>query len=271
MAITGGVKFFEKSSALLKDGATVTASTGGGSEDNILSMNKYLRWDSVGSDDATAETLTIAIPSAAIDRIFIVDHNLKDYSITYGSGASAFTNVVGVNGAKSGIVETAYSLDTSYYEFDEVVTDQINITATKTQIADAQKYIHIFIATKEIGTLEGYPEVTPSLDANESRAKLQNGKYITQKNFEVFDGELELGYISQNDVDIMNSAYESQDPFIIWLCGGRYGNSNFSIDLKNWRLKDVFQVQTFGDMRTTFNSNVYVNNPFVELRMAEEI
>lgn len=271
MTINGGVKFFDKSLCLFKDGTTVVASTGGGSEDNILSMNKYLRWDSVGSDDATAETLTITMPSAAIDRIFIVDHNLKDYSITYGAGASAFTNVVGVDGAKSGIVETAYALDTSYYEFDEVTTTQINITATKTQVADQQKYIHIFIATKEIGTLDGYPDLLPVADANESRAQLQNGKYITQKSFEVFSSKLDLEYISQGDVDIFNAVYERQEPFIIWLCGGKYGSGNFSISFKNWRLKDVYQVQTFGAINTTWNNNVYVNNPKMQIRVAEEI
>ena len=93
MAISGGIKFFSKSKCLKKDGGSVTASTGSGG-DNVISLNRYVRWDSVGSDDTTTETLVITFPSTTFNRLMIVDHNLKEFDVTYGAGATAFTNVV---------------------------------------------------------------------------------------------------------------------------------------------------------------------------------
>jgi len=271
MTISGGIKVFEKSSSLFKDSGNATASSADGSVDNILSMNRNLRWDSVGSDDTTAETITITFDSTTISRIFIVDHNLKDFSITYGASPTAFTNVVGVDGSKSGIVETAFSENTSYYEFDQVTTTQINITSTKTQIVDAQKYITIFVTTDEIGTFEGFPNVIPFSDANEKRSQVVTGKYITQENFETFNAQLRVEYTNQADIDIIDSMYESQEPFLIWLCGGKYGAANFSVDFKNWRLKDLYQVQTYDKTRTIWRGNVYIGSPVTSIKLAEEV
>ena len=271
MTISGGIKFFDKSKCLLKDGAAVAASSGDASADYALSMNRYLRWDSVGSNDSTAETLVVTFPSATIDRILLVDHNLKDFSITYGAGASAFSGVVGIDGAGSGIVETAFTQDTAYYEFTPVTTTRINITATKTQIANAQKYITLIAATEEIGTLEGYPVITPTISSNEKRAQTIGGKYITQKSYEVFGAKLALEHTSQDDINILNTIYEAQDPFLIWPCGGKYGTTNFSVDFKSWRLKDLYQVQTFGQISNTFRKSIYTSSPITTITVGEEV
>lgn len=271
MTITGGIKFFEKSVCLSKDGATIVASSGNAASSNILSMNRYLRWDSVGSDDTTAETLTITFASATINRIFISDHNLKDFSITHGAGATSFVNVVGVNGSLSGIVETAFSESGAYYEFDSVTTTQINITATKTQIVDAQKFINVFIATEELGTFVGFPIPNIKTDANEKSATVQTGKKITQKNFEVFRGRFSFEYTEQADITLLNTLYERQEPFLIWLCGGKFGGQSFSVAFKNWRLKDVYQVQTSGSINTNFRNNIYTSSPMTNITVAEEV
>jgi len=252
MTISGGMKVFKKSSSLYKNSGNATASSGNGSADNMLSMHRYLRWDSIGSNDATPETITITFPSTTIDRIFLIDHNLKNFTITYGVGATSFAGVVGIDGVKSGIVETAFAEDTAYYEFNAVTTTQINITANTTQIVDAQKYINMVLTTQEVGTFIGYPEITPSLDANERRSQVLTGKYITQKNFEVFKGRLAIEHTNQADIDLVNYMYESQEPFLIWLCGGKYGTESFSVEFKNWRLKDVYQVQTADAIQTKF-------------------
>lgn len=271
MAITGGIKFFEKSKCLSKDGATIVASSGDSASAYMLSMNRYFRWDSVGSDDTTTETITITFPSTTISRLCITDHNLKDFSVTYGAGASAFANVVGIDGATSGIAETAFTENTAYYEFDSVTTTQLNISATKTHIVDAQKYINMIIATEEIGTLAGYPEIKANTSANEKRAKTNSGRYKTQKGYEVFEAKLESEYTSQDDIDIFNTLFEAQEPFLIWPCGARYGVSNFSVDIKNWRLKDIYQVQTFSSINTDWRGGIYISSPFTRLRVTEEV
>lgn len=271
MSIIGGIKFFDASKCLFKNGASAVASSASDSANFILSTNKYIRWDSVESDDATTETITITFDSAQINRLFLVDHNFKSYTITYGSTPTDFINVTGLTGSISGIVETDYNLDTSYYEFDSVNTTQINITVTTTQVVDAQKYLNIFVVSKEVGTFEGYPNVTPSLNSNEKIAKTVTGKYVTQKNFEIFSCDISLEHTSQNDIDIISSVYDDQSPFLIWLCGGKYGTSNFSVALKNWRLKDLYQVQIAGEIETIFRNNIYTSSPILSFSVVEEV
>lgn len=273
MTISGGIKVFDKSRALIKDGASVVASSGDASADLALSMNRNVRWDSVGSDDTTAETFVITMASVAIDRIFIVDHNLKDFSITYGAGASSFANVAGIDGALGGgIVETVFAQDTAYYEFDSVTTTQINITATKTQTVDAEKHMTLVAVTTEIGTFVGFPLTKPKIKANSKIAKTQNGKFKTQKGNETFQCGLEVEYSEEADITILNTLYEKQEPFLIWLSGGKFGSSNFSVtNFKSWRLKDLYQVQSFGDMESEFANNVYVGSPMTSLKVREEI
>lgn len=271
MPITGTIKFFEQSSSLSKKNGQAVATSGTTSADLMLNMNRSVRWDSVGSDDATTETVTITFPARKIDRLFLLNHNLKDFSITYGSTPVSFSNVVGIDGVLTGIVETDFNQDTSYYEFDAVTTDQINITANTTQIADQEKFITSFLTTNEIGTLEGYPKVNSKLDNQERRSKVLTGRFITQKSFEIFNATLNLENTSQNDIDIFEFLYDSQEPFLIWLCGGHYGKQNFSVKFKNWRLKDVYQVQTSGSIKTNFRSNVYILNPITGLRLTEEV
>lgn len=93
-----------------------------------------------------------------------------------------FTNVIGVNSAeKSGIAETENSYASNYYEFDEVTTTRIKLEVLKTQTANDQKYLNQIVATKEIGTLLGFPRVAPSMTRNETKGKTLSHKYIVQK------------------------------------------------------------------------------------------
>lgn len=139
MSITGGIKFFEPSFSLLKDGATAVVSTGDSTKNNAIDKNPLSVWRSVGSGQATVETYELTITAAkTINRLALVKHNLLDFDIKYHNGTSFvdFSNVVGINGSVPpgpGISETAFLENTAYYEFDEVSTDKILLTARKVQ------------------------------------------------------------------------------------------------------------------------------------------
>lgn len=271
MPITGGVKFFYKSLSLAADGTTILASSGQAAAPYALSMNRYVRWDSVGSNDATTETLTITFPQlTTFSRLFIVDTNIKDFNVFYDTNQN-FTNVVSIDGDLPNIQITNNANNTAYYEFDDVTANNIQIEMFNTQIPNEDKYIVLVAVTNEIGTLEGFPNLIPQTDCNEKRSRTENGKFITQKSFEVFRVRLDLDYESQNDIDIINNVYEGLSPFLIWLCGGIYGNPKFSVEFKNWRLKDLYQVQTSDTIRTTFRKNIYSSSPQITLDMFEEI
>jgi len=271
MTISGGIKFFDKSKSLLKDGATIAASTNDAAADFVLSMNRNIRWDSVGSDDITTETLTITFDSAkTIDRILLVGINAKAFQIKYNTSTD-FANVVTLDGTESTINITGFDKDTAYFEFDAVSATNIVITIDTTQVVDAEKFITMVIPTAEIGTLTGYPGVEPLTRANEKRAMTQSGRFVTQKGFEAFSAKLSLEHTIQADVTVFNTLFESQPPFLVWLCGGNFGTTYFSVELKNWRLKDLYQVQTLGEIETNFRNNIYTSSPMTSLQLAEEV
>ena len=271
MTISGGIKVFDKSACLAKDGSTVVASSADGSSGNVLSMNRYLRWDSVGSNDATTETITITFDTAkTFSRLFLVDMNVKDFKVFYDTNQD-FANVTTVDTTLTKIDVTGYDKDTAYFEFDEVTASNILIQFFNTQTANEQKYLTLAAITTEIGTFEGYPDIKPETDANEKRSQVQTGKYITQKNFETFKAKIASEHTDQGDVTIIESMYESQDPFLIWLCGGKFGTSNFSVEMKNWRLKDLYQVQTYNNLKTLWRDNSYIGSPMMGIKFAEEV
>jgi hypothetical protein len=271
MAITGGIKFFTKSLGLAKDGATATVTSGDASALYALSMNKYIRWDSVGSNDTIWEDYILNFPEpTTINRLHLISTNIKEFDIYYNTSLD-FTNVLTLNGSTVGIHETNNTLNSLYYEFDSVTVNNITIRMQNTQIANEQKYITLIAPTNEIGTLEGYPQVKANTDQNDKLAKTQNGKYITQKGFEVFDSTLSYEYTNQADITLFKNLYEIQNPFLIWLCGGRFGTEYFSVEFSNWRLQDLFQVQTTGKIQTTFVNNVYTCAPKSSLKFVEEV
>lgn len=259
MSMSGGVSFYEKSKALFADGATAAASSANAFANLAIGTNKYFKWVSSGSDDLTTETYTITLPAAvAISRIFLVGHNFKQFQIKYGVGTD-FTGVTGLDDySGSSISETTFARDTAYYEFDEVTTDTIILTVDKTQTADAEKEIIQVIATNEIGTLEGFPTVNGvKLDRNTFKDKATSGRLHVQRGYENASFNMRLStYPIQDDIDILDTLHAKNEPFLVWLNGGK--PDQFRFTQRGWRLQDIYQMQIDDDANNGFAQNVYV-------------
>jgi hypothetical protein len=273
MPITGGIKFFEPNFADSKNNPTVTVSTGEPSADFIVDRNKYTYWRSVGSDDTTTEIIQIdLVAPLAINRVFLLDHNFKQYTVIYGSGPSDFTNVIGVNGVENPteINETDYAFNSSYYEFDEVTTDRIIIGVTKTQVADQEKYLNSFVVTTELGTFQGYPNANATKDKKLRKSILLNGRSNIDKSLEVTRFKIDFKNYPPptpyaDDLDLTYSLFDRDDNFLVWLCGGRAGDPYFKYQLRGWRLEDLIEVQTVNVFKDSYRKNYY-NGP-VRLKM----
>lgn len=263
MAIKGGIKFFKKSKALYAKGASAVASSNSDSAKNILTSNKFVRWQSLSSDDTTTETITINFLSSAIDRIFLISHNFKEFTIKYDIAGTPtdFNNISGLDGSLGSISETVFNKDTAYYEFDSVTTTKIYITATKTQTANEEKSLERFYCTEELGTLTGYPVISKEeLDQNINKQKTLSGNLSPQKRLETFSCSLDFkNYPAiQNDYNIISDLTTRPESFLIWLCGGKYGDS-FNMIRRNWQLKDIYNVQAIGSLSTTWIKNIYLS------------
>ena len=207
MSLSGGISFFDKSKCLFKDGASAVASSNGDAQNLCLGQNKYYRWESSGSDDTTTETLAITFPSAvSVSRIFLLGHNLKNFSITSADGS--FSNVTSLDATGgSGISETTYSRSMAYYEFDAITLDDLTLTMNTTQTADEEKYVTQIIATNELGTLAGFPTVPGvDIDRNLNADQVITGQRIIEKGFEVAGFNMSLlNYPYQADVDVLDA------------------------------------------------------------------
>jgi hypothetical protein len=260
MSMTGGVSFFDKSQCLFKDGATCVASSNTAAQNLVLSNDKYYQWESSGSDDMTTETLTITLPvSTTFNRIFILGHNLKAFQISItGDTFANLSSEEGTATISSGdIDQTNCAKSTSYFEFDNVTGTEIVLTMDTTQTVDAEKYVGQVIVTTEIGTLTGFPNINDlKTDPNIIKDKTISGKYIIEKGAHVANFDMKLTtYPVQADIDILDSLFIREDPFLVWLCGGK--TSNFRLTQRGWRLGDVYQMQVDSDLKNGFRSNVY--------------
>ena len=261
-AITGGVKFFSRNKAIFGDGATASASTNDESAKFMLAISRFVRWESLASNDLTTETIVITLPAATtIGVIFIASHNLKDFDIKYNA-AQDFTNVSGIDGdLVGGIVETAFVDDTAYYTFDPVSVTSITITANKTQIVDAQKFITFFMATTELGTLAGFPRIQKVRHSrNIKSTKVLSGKGVIQKSHETTSFEMRFKtHPIQADITLLETLYDREESFLVWLCGGRRGTDFFTIEQKGWRLRDVYNMQSTKALGADYEKSIYQN------------
>ena len=267
MAVTGGIKFFKKNEMT---NGSASATSGDSSSKFILDLDVDTYWTSVGSSDAETEIITINFGSTkSINRILLLDHNFKSFTVKYLSGSSyvAFANVVGIGGTSlSGISETTFSKDSSYYEFDAVSTSAIQISIATTQTTNAEKYLGQSIATTELGTFVGYPEVTKiDLTRNNRFKKTLSGRYSVQKSQQTIGYSVRFKNYPTNDVynvdiDLAITLFESEDPFLVYPCGGRYESQHFNFQLPGFRLRDCILSQVKKGYKLKYVKNIY-NNP----------
>lgn len=266
MAIGGGIKFFNQSKIL--DASASAPISGDASVSALLNANKETFYRSVGSSDSVTEEIEITFSeSKTIDRLFLINFNGKDFNIMYDVTGTwtHFANVLDIDGSQSNITETVYSENTYYAEFDVVTTNKIRIQVLKTQVANAEKFINQAVVTKELSTLVGYPDIRNiSLDRQLRSKKTISGKYSVQKSLESLSVTLSFkdypsAAVYNVDIDAMLELHDLEDPFITWLCGGRFGTKYFKYTLPGFRLKDVIQTQVNNSYKLSYTNNIYIN------------
>lgn len=265
MAITGGIKFFADNPALTDNGGSVSSITSGSVVQNyLIDKLAYTYWTSVGSTDLIVETIVLLFTSTTITRLLLLDHNWKQYTVKYWNGAAYvdFSSVVGLDGSLvGGISETTFADDSSYYEFASVTTTRLQITVTKTQVANAQKYIATIFPTSELSTLSGYPQASFTLDRLARTSQMLSGRVRIVKQMEV--AQISLSF--QNypvltygaDIDAILTLIDRETPFYAWLCGGRRGSNYFSYAIRGWRLRDCFRMQIDSAFAANWTQGLY--------------
>jgi hypothetical protein len=267
--ITGGVKFFEQNAAGLVNGGSVVDLLGTGSTvvRYLIGKSRDAYWSSMGSNDTVTETLILTYPESTRDRLIVVGHNWKQFTAQYWNGAAFadFTGVRGMDGAlPGGISETAFADPVAYYEVNPFTSTQVRFTATKTQLANEQKRAVFLIVTSELGTLQGFPKISPGLVQRNSRQMaMPSGKKKIVKSGEVFDCTLDFSPYSSNDaytgdLDLMYALHDRDLPFLMWPCGGKRGLPYFKYAFRPMRLQDIFLAQLVTDISALYADDIYM-------------
>ena len=273
MAVSGGIKFFRKNRGDIDDdNAGAAASSGSATRAYARNRKRYLRWESVGSDDLTTETYTLEFGADYdIDRIILKRNNFKAFTVKYWDGAAYvhFANVVTAEGTQANITETTNTKSTNYYEFTSVNTGKIQISVDTTQVADEEKHLYECIATEEIGTFEGYPGYVGTFDKKRSRKNALTGRVAVSIFGESFKCRLRFsGYPTEADHTIVNTLWELDKEFLIYPCGADAGQYRYE-DMIGNRLQDLYLVTIDRDLSPSYTRNVYVNALNYDLKMLE--
>jgi hypothetical protein len=64
---------------------------------------------------------------------------------------------------------------------------------------------------------------------------------------------------------------DREEPFLVWLCGGRRGTAFFRYTLRGFRLKDVYQMNITKAVSLSYDKNVYVNMLNASLTLSESV
>lgn len=276
MAVTGGIKFFEPSLCLFKDGATATANSNSDNASLILNYDKTTTWVSSGSSEGVSATITVTLPAAvAITRMILINHNFENLSITYGAGSTSFSNVVKINNeTDTSIFESALDQNTSYFEFDEVTTDQINIQCLNVQnpSTTVEKFLGSLILTNEVGTYsrDGMVDVTSSINANNRVITNINNKAVVQRGIDSFNAGFRAQYLyTQADIDLSAELFDRNEDVLVWLCGGRVGTDYFRFSTKPYRLEDLFRCRSTGAFNHEYYRGLYRTGVKASLSLVE--
>ena len=255
MAVTGALKFFKRPVTLANDRASVSIENAR----NLLSFNNLYYFENPGEASFTV----FFSRAATIDRLLIVDTNAVSIR---------FSNIQNAIDQDMMPVEFPYTPrdKTSYFEFDPIALNSLDIVLTPPP--GEELYCRQIIATSEIGTLEGYPQVsTFNLTNNEIKNKTNTGLvHITKQSkiLQLFSLRLRA-YPSQHDVTLLEGLYEQSESFLLWPCGGSNGERYFNVNQEGWRLQDIYNVQTTGTTSRRWNKNFHLGGVNSRLRFIE--
>lgn len=239
-----GIKFFKKNKIDLDFTATITITDGVADNDGqdfvnfLRNRDNFSGWSTTGSTDAANTELVAEMDGAKdIDRIFLVKHNFKNFTIQYWDEDSlTWTNF------STAINVTNNTLETSYFEFNSVYTSKIKLVITGTMTPDADKFLNQLIMTEEIGTLVTQPIIQPKIDRTRKVTKFLSGKVFISRSVPSFEVKIKMNSVtSENDLALCETLFNSLESFLVWISGGDIAQFNNQVRV-GYRLEDIYLV-----------------------------
>lgn len=270
---TGQIAFYEKNKIDLENvdiQITVTdaiASNNGQDFVNFMrNRNNYSAFMTTDSTDLANTTLEVFLGDVkAIDSLFLVGHNLKNYHIEYKAGLGSYLDFT------DPIQPTDDDNETTYYNFQSVQADTIRIIIYGTQVADADKQIKQLILTEKLGQFEGFPIVkSPTTATNKRNTKMLSGKARVVETLESFKCSLQVKHWRKEaDIELVQDLYFLREGFLLWI------NSNkpeqFFSEVRGYRKQDIYLVRPTNEFKGEYAGGIYSNGLKQSINLAEVI
>lgn len=260
------ISFYEKSKCDISlSNLDASATQGDDYVTNLFDRSNATAWVTTGSVDADNTTITIdMVDLKRVTDIFLLVHNFKSYTVKYWNGSAyvAFSPA---------IAPTTNTAASTHYAVASVDTTKIQIIILGTQTANADKYLYQFVATKLIGTLEGWPVIgKPTHGTNIQKSMMLSGKQHITRNVGGFSCELSVkNWVSDDDLSIIEELYDSLEGFLVWLSGGN--TTQFSSIRKGYRLEDLFLMKCTDDYTPEFYEGMYQSGIKISMKLGEVV
>lgn len=264
--MSGQIIFFEKNKADFQyTWVMASASQGNAFASKVLNRSNNSAWITTDSVDADNTTLTIDIgDSKFITDIILIKHNFKSFQVKYWNGSSYVNFSPAIN-------ETTNTKSSNYFPVAQVSTMRIQLTVFGTQTPNEDKYLYQFIMTAKLGQLTGWPMIKkPTHSRNKKKSQMLSGKYNIQENVGFFACALEVeSWSIDADLAVVESLYNAQDGFLLWLCGGN--EDQFKTKRQGYRLEDLYLMKCLDDYQPEYRGGIYSNGLKIGIDMAEVI
>ena len=257
------ILFFEKNKADISNAnVTITGSQGVGFEDFVRNRSNNSGWVTDGSVDSDNTTLTVDfVDSHIIEDIILIDHNFKAYTIQYWTGAI-------YDDFSTPIAETVNTAVTTRHNFTAVTTTKLLLTITGTMVADADKYLKQFIATKDIGTFSAWPVIKPELGRNKAKNQMLSGKVSIRERTGARRETLSIKVLSTDaDLTTIENLYFANEGFLYWPCGG--DESQYRNERIGYRLEDIYLMKCENEWNPAWYQGLYQSGMKIDIKLIE--
>lgn len=266
-----GIKFYKKNVYDLSNSlptTTVTDATATNTGEDYIDLmrnrNNSSAWMTTGSNDAANTQIDINFnDEVEFDRLMVLKHNLKAFTIQYYNGSSYVDFSTAIN-------ETTNTAGSNYYSFNNVSTQQVRIIITGTQTPDDDKFINQLIFCEAIGEFTEEPEISPEFDKQRKVTSFISGKNFVAKAVGGFTCRLrKRPMVTQSDLDIVETLFDSFNGFLVSLSGGT--TTQFELDIPGYRLEDVFYMACENEYEPMYNGGRFKHGVDVDIRLVEVV
>lgn len=264
-----GIKIYKKSIYDLDNISPITTitdsvamSTGQDFVNLLRNRDDESGWGTTGSNDSGNTTLEIDfVDLREFDRIMLLSHNFKSFTIKYWNGSSWVDFSTPIN-------ETTNTNTSNYFIFNKIFAQKIQLIINGTQTPNDDKFLRQLIVTEAIGEFTAQPYAEPTIDRDRQTTKYLSGKSYVSKSAGGFLCNLRLNSMEYDaDQQLAEKLYDSYEGFLVSLSGG-YTNDLETVRF-GWRPEDIFLMQVTNEYSPEWKDGRFNNGLPLNLKLAE--